>query len=714
MALILKNINKSFSKHQVLKDINLTLPNKGIVLIEGENGSGKTTLLNIISLMDNSFEGDLVYNDINLDKLSKLKQEAFRNNNISYCFQKNNLISYLSSNQNENLDLILENKKIKSNKKIINNLSQGQQQLLALNYSLKEGKKIYLLDEITACLDKNNVNIVIEKIKKLSKNALVIIVSHLGELKEIANFIYHLNKGNISVEKSEDVNNEKIDVEIKNKSKLNILLLFNSFKNSLSVHLFTTFISIIFCGLIILGGFILLEEPKNFINNSFSNLNYLTLEYNNFENNELIEKKYPNDIYKYVGGRIVNEEGKGVNFSDDINLMDYGFHRSKSEQLVIFDYNINEDNVIYLNSNYANEILNATKDKFNSIDELRVNVRYNGKVYILPLKINDNYQENFMYFNPNLLSNYISKVDICYDFDKNGFWNTTSQKGYYYKNKIHYVNKNYAEFRFNIKIEEELEDDTIYLFDNEISDKFYIEKAEFEDAPASKNEDYHPNLKEVFPNGLNMDRLYDIDVNFFSDWFYVVLSDNTLQKIFDNCPKYNLLLNLKNREEKFDFLSRNNISFSYEPNAESKDLVNYIKDIYNGSLNFNKIIYYKTDLMAAFWVRILFITSIVCQIVIELFYAFFIIYTNKKNNIILKKMGLNEFKIDFINFFPSIIRFILVIPLGYIFALIVSVDPVSQFGYLPIINLKTFLLIASLCILSLFLSCSFYKRVERK
>lgn len=143
-------------------------------------------------------------------------------------------------------------------------------------------------------------------------------------------------------------------------------------------------------------------------------------------------------------------------------------------------------------------------------------------------------------------------------------------------------------------------------------------------------------------------------------------------------------------------------------------MVNYIKDIYNGSFNFNKIIYYKTDLMAAFWVRILFITSIVCQIVIELFYTFFIIYTNKKNNIILKKMGLNEFKIDFINFFPSIIRFILVIPLGYIFALIVSVDPISQFGYLPIINLKTFLLIASLCILSLFLSCLFYKRVERK
>ena len=252
------------------------------------------------------------------------------------------------------------------------------------------------------------------------------------------------------------------------------------------------------------------------------------------------------------------------------------------------------------------------------------------------------------------------------------------------------------------------------MFDNEISDKFYIEKAEFEDAPASKNEDYYPNLKDVFPNGLSMDRLYDIDVNFFSDWFYVVLSDNTLQKIFDNCPKYSLLLNLKNREEKFDFLSRNNISISYEPNAESKDLINYIKDIYNGSLNFNKIIYYKTDLMAAFWVRILFITSIVCQIVIELFYAFFIIYTNKKNNIILKKMGLNEFKIDFINFFPSIIRFILIIPLGYIFALIVSVDPVSQFGYLPIINLKTFLLIASLCILSLFLSCLFYKRVERK
>lgn len=49
MALILKNINKSFSKHQVLKDINLTLPNKGIVLIEGENAV-KDYIINIISL----------------------------------------------------------------------------------------------------------------------------------------------------------------------------------------------------------------------------------------------------------------------------------------------------------------------------------------------------------------------------------------------------------------------------------------------------------------------------------------------------------------------------------------------------------------------------------------------------------------------------------------------------------------------------------------
>ena len=63
---------------------------------------------------------------------------------------------------------------------------------------------------------------------------------------------------------------------------------------------------------------------------------------------------------------------------------------------------------------------------------------------------------------------------VHFDFDKNGFWNTSSRKGYYYKNKIHYFNKNYAEFRFNIKIEEELEDETIYLFDNEIYDKFYI------------------------------------------------------------------------------------------------------------------------------------------------------------------------------------------------------------------------------------------------
>ena len=186
----LNNIKKSYyvnnEEINVLKNINLDLGNSGCVFIIGESGCGKTTLLNIIGLLDNYNEGNYYYNNKDVKKFNNHDINDIINNDISFIFQDCGLIEELSVidnlkiciNRNE-LDTILKKFNLYDIKeKKINTLSGGQKQRVAIARALAKKPKIILADEPTGNLDSQNSTNIMNYLKEISENTLVIIACH--------------------------------------------------------------------------------------------------------------------------------------------------------------------------------------------------------------------------------------------------------------------------------------------------------------------------------------------------------------------------------------------------------------------------------------------------------------------------------------------------------------------------------------------------------
>ena len=88
----IKNIVKSYGELKVLKGIDLTIKEKEIVTIVGASGAGKSTLLHILGTLDTPDEGELLYDSVNIARLSSNKLSEFRNNNIGFVFQFHHLL----------------------------------------------------------------------------------------------------------------------------------------------------------------------------------------------------------------------------------------------------------------------------------------------------------------------------------------------------------------------------------------------------------------------------------------------------------------------------------------------------------------------------------------------------------------------------------------------------------------------------------------------
>ncbi len=194
----LKNITKRFNNNIVLDNLNYKFLETGLYVINGDNGSGKTTLSYIIGLLDNKYEGKFYFNNVDVSKLSKKEYNQAREKFISYIFSKNNLIPYL--NVKENLDLSnCENNFIDLEmKQDVNTLSGGEEILLALNIEINKKKKIYILDEVTAMLDNDHFNKLMEIINNLSKEVLIIMISHDKRTNKYGKQL-KLNKGKLNL-----------------------------------------------------------------------------------------------------------------------------------------------------------------------------------------------------------------------------------------------------------------------------------------------------------------------------------------------------------------------------------------------------------------------------------------------------------------------------------------------------------------------------------
>ena len=265
----LKNIKKSYKTGEfvqhALKGINLEFRKNEFVAILGPSGSGKTTLLNIIGGLDRYDSGDLVINGKSTKKFKQKDWDSYRNNCIGFIFQSYNLISHISVLQNVEMGMTLSGISAKKrHKKALevlkkvglkehahkkpNQLSGGQMQRVAIARALANNPEIILADEPTGALDSKTSIQIMELIKEIAKDKLVIMVTHNPELaNDYANRIVEFKDGELISDSNEVVNTrEENNYKIK-KTAMNYLtalkLSFNNIKTKKGRTLITAFAS---------------------------------------------------------------------------------------------------------------------------------------------------------------------------------------------------------------------------------------------------------------------------------------------------------------------------------------------------------------------------------------------------------------------------------------------------------------------------------------
>ena len=252
---------------KALDDVSLNLRDNEFVAILGPSGSGKTTLLNIIGGLDRYDSGDLVINGISTKKYKDRDWDSYRNHTIGFVFQSYNLIPHQTVLSNVELALTIsgigkeERKKraIDALKKVglgeqlhkrPSQMSGGQMQRVAIARALVNDPDILLADEPTGALDSDTSIQVMDLLKEVAKDRLVVMVTHNPELaEEYATRIVTLRDGKIRSDTDEYIVDEQAlkEPEHKNmgKSSMSFLtalaLSFNNLKTKKARTLLTSF-----------------------------------------------------------------------------------------------------------------------------------------------------------------------------------------------------------------------------------------------------------------------------------------------------------------------------------------------------------------------------------------------------------------------------------------------------------------------------------------
>ncbi len=218
-----------------LKGVNLEFRKSEFVAILGHSGCGKTTLLNIIGGLDKYTSGDLVINGKSTKDFDDADWDTYRNHSIGFIFQSYNLIPHQTVLANVELALTLsgvsrEERKARAiealekvglgdqiNKKP-NQMSGGQMQRVAIARALVNNPDILLADEPTGALDSETSVQIMNLIKEIANDRLVIMVTHNPELaEEYANRIIRLKDGEVEGDSNPYVNEAKADEIITDK-----------------------------------------------------------------------------------------------------------------------------------------------------------------------------------------------------------------------------------------------------------------------------------------------------------------------------------------------------------------------------------------------------------------------------------------------------------------------------------------------------------------
>lgn len=201
----LKNVVKKYGDGEnavyALKGVSLTLPDSGLISILGQSGCGKTTLLNVLGGLDCPTSGEIITSGISTADFRQSDWNAYRNHYVGFVFQNYYLIPHLNVLENVKIGMKLSglNKKEQTEKALAalesvglrnmtkkkpRQLSGGQAQRVAIARAIANKPSIILADEPTGALDSENSVQILDILKELSQNTLVLIVTHNAELAE--------------------------------------------------------------------------------------------------------------------------------------------------------------------------------------------------------------------------------------------------------------------------------------------------------------------------------------------------------------------------------------------------------------------------------------------------------------------------------------------------------------------------------------------------
>ena len=192
-ALPISYMPKNAAPVEALKGINVQFGENGMIFILGKSGCGKSTLLNLLGGLDYPTSGEIVIEGKSSAEFTKLDYDNYRNTYVGFVFQEYNLLNEFTVRENVGLALQLQGKKPNGEqidemlkkvgleldeKRRPSELSGGQKQRVAIARALIKEPKIIFADEPTGALDSKTGNEILTLLKELSRDRLVIVVSH--------------------------------------------------------------------------------------------------------------------------------------------------------------------------------------------------------------------------------------------------------------------------------------------------------------------------------------------------------------------------------------------------------------------------------------------------------------------------------------------------------------------------------------------------------
>lgn len=358
--LTISHLTKYYVKTKpVISDLNLTFGDTGFNLIVGKSGCGKTTLLNMIGTMDQDYIGSIEFNGRELSTMSYEKISEFRNFTSGYIFQINSLFYHMTVEQNIKLALDLQNKKADissilekvglkgfENRKV-KYLSGGERQRVGIARAIAKDAKIILADEPTSALDSNNAHQIFALLKEISKDRLVIAVTHdTKKAFQYADRVIKLVDGRVV--EDEVINNptgKAIEYKRRRPKKTTLLPIFwSNIKNNFIINLFI----VILMTLVLTIANVAVEQDKikkeydyyygNREEIPFNELKTLTTHYyNNIDYYYVMTANEEDEPYKYF--QTVSNRKEGLS-EDDMEITsqffkDYNIHIFEYEDIII-------------------------------------------------------------------------------------------------------------------------------------------------------------------------------------------------------------------------------------------------------------------------------------------------------------------------------------------------------------------------------------------